>query len=106
MGHEEDVLDAITDTTIDTTLDAGAEVAIDPHRELAAVLDDLDALLKSGEVIASLTARGINASLAMCAANGLRAYLAGNKIEAAEELGTAAEEIRGRALPELGGPRA
>jgi hypothetical protein len=88
MGHEDDILE--------TTIDTGMEVTVDPHRELTALLDDLEALLKSGEVIGALTARGINASLALCATAGLRAYLAGDKAEAAEELGTAAEEIRAR----------
>ena len=88
MAHDEDILD--------TTLDEGLEVTIDPFRELTAVLDDLEALLKSGEVIGALTARGINGSLALVAAGGLRAYLEGKKAEAADDLGTAAEEIRAR----------
>jgi hypothetical protein len=89
MGHEDDILE--------TTLDTGLEVSVDPDRELTALLDDLEALLKSGEVVGALSARGINASLALCAAAGLRAYLAGRKAEAAEEFATAAEEIQGRA---------
>jgi hypothetical protein len=88
MAHDEDILD--------TTLDEGLEVTVDPIRELTAVLDDLEALLKSGEVIGALTARGINGSLALVAAGGLRAYLEGKKAEAADDLGTAAEEIRAR----------
>jgi len=88
MGHEDNVLDS--------TLDAGVAVQGDPHRELEAVLDDLEALLKHGEVIGALTARGINASLALVAAGGLRAYVMGKKSEAAEDFATAAEEIRGR----------
>jgi hypothetical protein len=88
MAQEHDVLDH--------TLDPCIEVTLDPQRELEAVLDDLEALLKSGEVIGALTARGINASLALVAAGGLRAYLAGKKAEAADDLATAADEIRGR----------
>jgi hypothetical protein len=88
MAHEDDLLD--------TTLDPAIEFTLDPHRELEAVLDDLEALLKNGEVIGALTGRGINASLALIAAGGLRAYLAGKKAEAAEDLSTAADEIRGR----------
>ncbi len=88
MAHDENILD--------TTVDTGTEVAVDPKAQLEAVLDDLEALLKSGEVIGALTTSGVNASLALLAAGGLRAYLAGKKAEAAEDLGTAAEEIRGR----------
>ena len=40
--------------------------------------------------------RGINASLALLAADALRAYLSGKKAEAAEDFATVAEEIRGR----------
>jgi hypothetical protein len=80
----------------DTTLDGGVEITLDPEAELNAVLDDLEAMLKNGEVIGLLNARGVNASIALCATSGLRAYLAGKKADAAEDLGTAAEEIRGR----------
>ncbi|WP_437534131.1 hypothetical protein WME79_08540 [Sorangium sp. So ce726] len=69
---------------------------IDPGPELAAVFDDLETLLKNGDVIEVLTARGINASLALLAADALRAYLAGRKADAAEDFATVAEEIRGR----------
>ncbi|WP_437969518.1 hypothetical protein WMF04_09545 [Sorangium sp. So ce260] len=69
---------------------------IDPGPELAAVFDDLETLLKNGDVIAALTSRGINGSLALLAADALRAYLAGRKAEAAEDFATVAEEIRGR----------
>lgn len=96
MGKRDD------DDLIDTTIDTGQEVALDPRAELAAVVDDLEALLKNGEVIGSLTSRGINASLALLAVSGLRAYLAGHKAEAAEDLGTAAEEIRGRIAGDAG----
>jgi hypothetical protein len=99
MGHEDDILD--------TTVDTGMEVNIDPDRELDAVLGDLEALLKSGEVIGALTLRGINGSLALVAAGALRAYLAGKKAEAADDFVTVGEEIRGRieAGHEGGGPR-
>jgi hypothetical protein len=88
MAHEDDLLD--------TTLDPSIEFTLDPLKEIEAVLDDLEALLKNGEVIGALTACGINASLALLAAGGLRAYLAGKKAEAADDLATAADEIRGR----------
>jgi hypothetical protein len=86
MAHDENILD--------TTIDHGVEVALDPQQEIEALLDDLEALLKNGEVIGALTGKGINASLALLAAGGLRAYLAGHKAEAAEDLAAAAEEIR------------
>jgi len=60
------------------------------------LLEELDALLKHPEVEQRLTARGINTSLALLVADALRAYLKGNKKEAAEDLGTAAEEIAAR----------
>jgi hypothetical protein len=93
MSDDDDILDMTSGT--------GLEVSVDPHAELTAVLDDLEAMLKSGEVIGALTQKGVNASLALCAAAGLRAYLAGDKKSAAEDFGTAAEEIRGRLALEL-----
>jgi hypothetical protein len=75
----------------DETDDVGAELA-----ELDDILDDLDAVLKQPEVDAELTARGINISLALLVADGLRAYLKGHKKEAADDLSTAAEEIAAR----------
>jgi predicted ABC-type transport system involved in lysophospholipase L1 biosynthesis ATPase subunit len=78
------------------TIDTGREVALDPRAELRAVLEDLEMLLKNGEVVGALTAQGINASIALLAVAGLHAYLEGNKAAAADDLGTAAEEIRGR----------
>lgn len=84
------------DNLLDKTIDTGEEMVLDPMANLDAVLEDLEALLKSGEVIGALTSRGINASIAMLAASGLRSYLEGQKAEAADDLGTAAEEIRGR----------
>ncbi|WP_437601444.1 hypothetical protein [Sorangium sp. So ce590] len=74
----------------------GGGGGIDPGPELTAVFDDLETLLKNGDVIAALTSRGINGSLALLAADALRAYLAGRKAEAAEDFATVAEEIRGR----------
>ena len=66
-------------------------------RELMDVLDDLDTLLKNNEVGAELSGRGVNISLAMTAAAGLRAYLRGDKVAALDDLGTAVEEIAARA---------
>jgi hypothetical protein len=93
------------DDALNTTIDTGSEVELDPNSELDAVLDDLESLLKNGEVISTLTARGINGSLALCAASGLRAYLKGKKREAADDFATVAEEIRGRSAGD-GEPRA
>ncbi len=95
------------DDVIETTIEPGDEVVLDPTAELDAVLDDLESLLKNGEVIGALTSRGINASLALVAASGLRAYLQGKKADAAEDLATVAEEIKGRiAADPIGKPRA
>lgn len=69
---------------------------LDLGRELAAVFDDLETLLKNGDVIAALTERGVNASIALLAAHALRAYLTDRKAEAADDFATVAEEIRGR----------
>jgi hypothetical protein len=68
----------------------------DPTAELAELFDDLETLLKNGDVIATLTGRDLNASLALVAANALRAYLKGSKADAAEDFATVAEEIRAR----------
>jgi hypothetical protein len=61
--------------------------------EIAELMDELEALLKNSDVGAVLTARGINTSLALLVAQGLRSYLQGQKAQAAEDLATAAEEI-------------
>lgn len=66
-------------------------------KELDEVLDDLDALLKNADVADALSSRGVNISLALTAAYGLRAYLHGDKVTAIEDLSTAAEEIASRA---------
>ena len=66
-------------------------------QELDDVFEDLDALLKNPDVGAALADKGVNISLAMTAAYGLRAYLRGDKATAIEDLGTAAEEIAARA---------
>ena len=65
-------------------------------RELADVFEDLETLLKNPDVVARLTERGVNTSLAIVIADGLRAYIAGKRAEAVEELSTAVEEIRAR----------
>jgi hypothetical protein len=67
-----------------------------PSAELDDALDDLEALLKNTDVGASLAQRGVNVSLALTLADGLRAYLHGDKERALLELGTATEEIAAR----------
>lgn len=64
--------------------------------EIDDLFDELDTLLKNPEVGAHLADSGVNVSLAIVAADGLRAYLHGDKARAAEELSTAAEEIASR----------
>jgi len=64
--------------------------------ELDDLLDELDQLLKNADCGAALAGKGVNVSLALVAAEGLRAYIKGDKARAAEELGTAAEEIAAR----------
>jgi hypothetical protein len=65
-------------------------------KELDEVLDDLVVLLKHPDVVAELTARGINASLAIVSAEGVAAYVHGDKARAAEDFSTVAEEISTR----------
>lgn len=81
---------------LETTVDTGEEIALDPSGEIDAVLSDLEALLKNGDIMSSLADRGINTSLALVAASALRGYLAGKKAEAAEDFATVAEEIQAR----------
>jgi hypothetical protein len=64
--------------------------------EIDDLFDELDQLLKNVDVGGDLAERGVNVSLAIVAADGLRAYLKGDKAKAAEDLGTAAEEIGAR----------
>jgi hypothetical protein len=64
--------------------------------EIDDLFDELDVLLKNPDVGAGLAERGVNVSLAIVAADGLRAYLKGDKVRAAEEFDTVAEEISAR----------
>jgi hypothetical protein len=61
--------------------------------EIESLFDDIDSLLKNVDVVAALTDRGVNVSLAMTAADGLRLYLKGEKARAAEDFSLVAEEI-------------
>jgi hypothetical protein len=65
-------------------------------RELREVFEDLDTLLKNAEVGGELTARGVNVSLAIVAAEALLAYVEGDRERAAEDFDTVAEEIATR----------
>ena len=67
-----------------------------PADELDDVFDDLDMLLKNPDVAAVLAERGVNTSLAMLAADGLRAYLRGDKARAAEDFADFADEVKNR----------
>lgn len=64
--------------------------------EISEVFDDLETLLKNPDIVGALADRGLNASLALVAVEGMRSYLAGRKAEAAEDLRTVAEEIESR----------
>ena len=70
--------------------DDGLRAADDAVQALAATI-------KRNDVVAALTARGINASLAITVVYGLEAYLRGDKVTAIDELATALEEIARRA---------
>jgi hypothetical protein len=65
-------------------------------KEIDGLFDELDDLLKNPEVQAVLTARKVNASIALLVGDGLRAYLQGEKEKAIEDLSVAAEEIAQR----------
>jgi hypothetical protein len=65
-------------------------------KEVDQLFDELDDLLKNEDVQQALSELKVNSSLAMLAADGLRAYLKGDKESAMEDLTTAAEEIAQR----------
>ncbi len=69
---------------------------IDPTRELGELLGELGSMLKNPDVTEALSKRGVNASLALVALEGLGAYLVGDKAQAADDLRTVAEEIEAR----------
>jgi hypothetical protein len=72
--------------------------------ELDEVLGDLETLLKNGDVVGELTLRGVNASLALVALDGLAHYLRGERLRAADDFGTVAEEITARMAAATGDP--
>ena len=67
-----------------------------PLAELDEVFDELEMLLKNPDVGAELAVAGVNVSLAMTLADGVRAYVHGDKAKALLEIGTATEEIAAR----------
>jgi hypothetical protein len=71
--------------------------------EIDEVFGELEALLKNADVGAELAALGVNVSLAMTLAEGVRAYLHGDKENALVELGTATDEIAARMARSRGG---
>lgn len=76
--------------------DLGERPKLDPTKELTEILGELSQLLKNPDVVGALSERGVNASLALVALEGLGAYLVGDKAQAAEDLKCAGEEIEGR----------
>lgn len=62
-----------------------------------ALLEEVEGLLKDPHLSLDFGRQGINTSLALVGVQGLIAYLEGNKVRAADDLGTVAEEIRARA---------
>lgn len=61
-----------------------------------ALLDEVEGLLKDPHLALDFGRHGINTSLALVGVQGVIAYLEGNKVRAADDLGTVAEEIRAR----------
>jgi hypothetical protein len=78
-------------------------MAKSPLSELDDVLDELDVLLKNPDVGAELAEKGVNTSLAMTLAYGLRAYVHGEKEKALLEIETATDEIAARMARKRGG---
>jgi len=65
-------------------------------RTLGQLLAEVEALLKEPRLGMDLGRHGVNVSIALIATQGLAAYIQGNQRRAAEDLGTAAEEIEAR----------
>jgi hypothetical protein len=72
--------------------DLGAKI----DREVDDLFDELDDLLKNEAAAMVFSERRVNSSIAMLVADGLRAYLKGEKEQAIEDLSTAVEEITQR----------
>jgi len=65
----------------------------------ARLLREVESLLKHPTVSVELGQRGVNASLAILAAQALTAYVEGNRVQALDDFSTVAEEIRARLDP-------
>jgi hypothetical protein len=63
---------------------------------LVKLLSEVESLLKSAGVGMELAKRGVNTSVALIAVQGVAAYVQGDKRRAADDLATAADEIRAR----------
>lgn len=82
---------------LEETMASPVSLVLDPRIDLKRMLSEIESMLKEGGVVASLTSRGINASIALLAVQGLRAYVIENdKAQAAQDFSTVAEEIFGR----------
>jgi len=73
--------------------------------EIDEVFAELDTLLKNPDVGAVLASRGVNVSLAMTLADGVLAYLHGEKDKAIADHGTATDEIADRLARSRAGER-
>ena len=68
-----------------------------PENEIDDVFEELETLLKNPDVVAALTAKGVNTSLATMAMDGLHEYLRGDRAKAIDELSQFVEEVKARA---------
>ena len=67
------------------------------EKEIDDVFEELEMLLKNPDVVAALTAKGVNTSLATMAMDGLHEYLRGHRAKAIDEMSQFIEEVRARA---------
>jgi hypothetical protein len=63
---------------------------------LVRLFRDAEALMKEPGLAGELARRGVNASIAILAVQGLTAYVEGRRSTAHDDLATAAEEIKAR----------
>ena len=68
-----------------------------PENEIDDVFEELEMLLKNPDVVAALTAKGVNTSLATMAMDGLHEYLRGDRAKAIDEMSQFVEEVKARA---------
>jgi hypothetical protein len=64
--------------------------------EIDGIFADLEQLLKTSEAGDYLAQKGVNIAIAITLADGLRAYLRGEREKALEDVATASEEIAAR----------